>query len=99
MRRWFAAQPQYVLCAALTALPATAAASAPCAVGTFQALGLPQTTILVVQSLAAGPNASPVGTIAAPICRVRAVFDDFGRPGLGDFFEVWLPTSTWNGKY
>ena len=97
MRRCFFARLQYVLFAALAMLPGMAAAVAPCQVGTFQALGLPNTTVLLVESLAAGSYAQPVGTIDTPICRVRAVFDQ--RPGLGDFFEVWLPTSTWNGKY
>ena len=94
MRRCFFVQPQYVLFAALAALPAaTAAASAPCAVATFQALGLPETSIILVESLVAGSHPSPVGTIEAPICRVRAVF------APANLFEVWLPTSTWNGKY
>ena len=94
MRRCFFVQPQYVLFAALAALPAaTAAASAPCAVATFQALGLPETSIILVESLVAGSHPSPVGTIEVPICRVRAVF------APANFFEVWLPTSTWNGKY
>lgn len=97
MRRCFFARLQYVLFAALAMLPGMAAAIAPCQVGTFQALGLPNTTVLLVESLAAGSYPQPVGTIDTPICRVRAVFDQ--RPGLGDFFEVWLPTSTWNGKY
>ena len=93
MRTCFFVQPQYVLFAALAALPAMAAASAPCEVGTFQVLGLPQTSILLVESLGAGSHPSPVGTIEAPICRVRARFDP------ANFFEVWLPTSTWNRKY
>ena len=106
MRRCFFAQLQYVLWAALAALPAVAAANAPCAIGTFQGLpqfqGSPQTTLLVVEQLDAGPHAgSPVGTIATQICRVRAVFDQrtVGGAVLGDFFEVWMPTTTWNRKY
>jgi len=48
---------------------------------------------LLVQQLAAGAQPQPVGTIATSICRVRAVF------APANFFEVWLPTTTWNGKY
>jgi feruloyl esterase len=90
-----------VLSAALSALPGVAAANASCDASTFQALGLTGTTILLVESLTAGSHSQPVGTIAAPICRVRAVIDQrtVGTTVLGDFFEVWLPTATWNGKY
>jgi hypothetical protein len=96
MRRCFS-RLQYVLFAALAVLPAMAAANAPCTVGTFQALGLPNTLILVVEALDAGtypspshPAPSPVGTITVPICRVSAVFDrrTIGTAVLGDFFEV-----------
>ena len=93
MRKSFFVEARHVLFAALAALPGLAAANAPCEAGTFQALGLPQTSILLVQSLNAGTHAAPVGTIEAPICRLRARFDP------ANFFEVWLPTSTWNGKY
>ena len=68
-------------------------ASAPCEVATFVALGLPQTSITLVQSLPAGTHPAPVGTIEAPICRVRGVFAPENN------FEVWLPTATWNRKY
>ena len=89
--RSFLVQPHHVLLAALTVLPATAAASAPCQSETFK--DLEETTILVVEALGAGSHPAPVGTIAAPICRVRGVF------APANFFEVWLPSSTWNGKY
>src|SRR3954464_4431942 len=92
---------QYILFALLAALPAMAAASAPCTTGTFQALGLPNTSVLLVESPPAGTYPQPVGTIDTAICRVRAVFDQrtVGGAVLGDFFEVWLPTTTWNSKY
>ena len=50
-----------------------AATTAPCTLETFAALNLPETTIMLVESLPAGPNPSPVGNIALPICRVRGV--------------------------
>ncbi len=92
---------RYAFFTVVAGLPAAAAANAPCELATFQALGLPETSILLVQSLAAGSHPSPVGTIAAPICRVRAVIDQrtVGSAVLGDFFEVWLPTESWNFKY
>ena len=93
MRKSFFVQAGYVLFAALAGLPALADANAPCVAGTFQALGLPQTSILLVESLNPGTHPAPVGSIDAPICRVRARFDP------ANFFEVWLPTAAWNGKY
>ena len=53
----------------------------------------PDTTITLVQLLAAGSNPSPVGTIALSICRVVGVIS----PAIN--FEVWMPTTSWNGKY
>ncbi len=101
MRSCFFAQLRYVLFAALAVLPAMAAANAPCTMATFAPLGLANTVLLKVESLPAGANPSPVGTIDTPICRVYAVFDQrtVGGAVLGDFFEVWLPSTTWNGKY
>ena len=98
--RWFV-RLKYILFGLLAALPAMAAATAPCTPATFAALGLDNTILLKVESLPAGANPSPVGTIATPICRVYAVFDQrtVGGAVLGDFFEVWLPSATWNGKY
>src|SRR5262249_15982639 len=70
-----------------------AARTAPCSLATFAALNLPETTIMLVESLPAGPNPSPVGNIALPICRVRGVI----TPAI--LFEVWMPTVNWNGKF
>ena len=70
-----------------------AATTAPCAIETFASLNLPETTIMLVESLPAGPNPSPVGTIALPICRVTGVI----APAI--LFEVWMPTIDWNGKF
>jgi feruloyl esterase len=70
-----------------------AAANADCTTATFAALGLPNTTITLAQPLPAGPNPSPVGTLALPICRVAGVI----APHIN--FEVWMPTASWNGKF
>jgi feruloyl esterase len=69
------------------------AATTPCTVSAFEALNLPETTILLVESLPAGPNSAPVGNIALPICRVRGVI------APANLFEVWMPTAGWNGKF
>jgi len=71
-----------------------AAANAPCTTATFQALFNPlDATITLAQSLPAGANPSPVGTIAVPICRVAGVVAPVIK------FEVWMPTTNWNGKF
>ena len=77
---------------ALAPAPA-AATTAPCTLETFAALNLPETTITLVESLPAGTNLAPVGSIALPICRVRGVI------APANLFEVWMPTADWNGKF
>ena len=77
---------------ALAPVPGTAA-TAPCNLATFETLNLPETTIILVESLPAGQNLSPVGEIALPICRVRGVI------APSNLFEVWMPTADWNGKF
>src|SRR4051812_9294884 len=54
---------------------------------------LPDTTITLAQTLPAGANANPVGTLALPICRVAGTV----APAIK--FEVWMPTDQWNGKF
>ena len=56
-------------------------------------LVLPDTTITLAQSLPAGANAAPVGTIPLAICRVAGTV----APQIK--FEVWLPAGGWNGKF
>jgi feruloyl esterase len=80
------------------AVTRTPASAAPCVAATFTALSRPDTTITLVESLPAGTNPPPVGTIAVPICRVAGVV----TPAIN--FEVWMPsgsdlTSRWNGKF
>ena len=93
-RRFFLLVLSIALIATVVLAPPPAVATpAPCALATFAALNLPDTTITLVQSLPAGSNPSPVGTIALPICRVRGVI----APAIN--FEVWMPTANWNGKF
>ena len=63
----------------------------PCA--DLKVLSLPDTTITLAESLPAGMNPAPVGTLPVAICRVAAVT----KPAV--VFEVWLPTENWNGKF
>jgi feruloyl esterase len=56
-------------------------------------ISLPDTTITLSQSLPAGINPAPVGTIPVPICRVVGV----AAPAIR--FEVWMPSNDWNGKF
>jgi feruloyl esterase len=93
-RRFFLFVLSIALIATIALAPARAAATtAPCTLATFEALNLPETTILLVESLPAGSNPSPVGNIALPICRVRGVI------APANLFEVWMPTADWNGKF
>ena len=73
--------------------PFAAQAAKPVTCAEVAALALPDTAIELTQVLPAGANPAPVGTIAAPICRVVGVT----KPAVR--FEVWLPTETWNGKF
>lgn len=59
----------------------------------LSALSLPDTTITLAQSVPAGVNASPVGTISRAICRVAGTV----APQIK--FEVWMPSADWNGKF
>src|SRR5438477_8621352 len=75
------------------ALGTSAAAAAPTNCADIAKLALPDTTITLTQTLPAGANPNPVGTVALPICRVVGVT----KPAVQ--FEVWLPTQGWNGKF
>jgi feruloyl esterase len=57
-------------------------------------LSLPDTTITLAQSLPAGGNPNPVGTLPRAVCRVAGTV----APKIN--FEVWMPSSgDWNGKF
>src|SRR5437868_7102518 len=65
-------------------------------------LTLPHATIASAKTFAAGPVAMP--TIQGPVtldvparCELRGVSRPSADSEIG--FEVWLPTSGWNGKY
>jgi len=93
-RRFFLLVLSIAVIGRLTLASALATAmTAPCTLETFAALDLPETTITLAESLPAGPNPAPVGTIALPICRVRGII----APAIT--FEVWMPTENWNEKF
>src|SRR3989442_15775574 len=77
---------------ALVAMPALAAKPIACA-DLKTKLSTADTTITLAEMLPAGVNPTPVGTIAAPICRVVGVT----KPAVR--FEVWMPSEGWNGKF
>jgi feruloyl esterase len=75
-----------------------AAPAAADACSNLTQLSLPNTTITLAQTVAAGANAS--GTTKAPfgLCRVAATVKP--GPNSNVHFEVWIPTDgNWNGKY
>src|SRR5260221_14255725 len=77
---------------ALVAMPSLAAKPIACA-DLKTKLSIADTTITLTEMLPAGGNPNPVGTIAAPICRVVGVTTPAVR------FEVWMPSEGWNGKF
>src|ERR1044071_8156438 len=72
-----------------------AAAQMPCQA--LAGLSLPDTTITLAQSLPAGVNPAPVGTIPVAICRVAGKIAPTSDSDIR--FEVWLPLTGWNGKF
>jgi feruloyl esterase len=84
------------LAAAIVVLFAAPAGATVCA--DLMSLSLPNTTITLAQSYAAGAVVS--GTTTAPVgmCRVAATIKP--GPQSNVHFEVWIPTDgSWNGKY
>ena len=73
IRRIFSVLAIAMIATGVLAPARSAAATAPCTLATFETLNLPETTIMLVESLPAGTNLAPVGNIALPICRVRGV--------------------------
>src|SRR5579864_3839048 len=74
------------------------AAAAPCE--SLAALGRPNTTITTAESVTSGSFKPPVGAAIEKLpafCRVAGVI----RPASDSEirFEVWLPSSGWNGKF
>lgn len=84
----------------LTALAFGSVSAATCE--ELAELKLPNTTITVAQSVAAGAFTPPTGS-AAPyknlpaFCRVAGVIKPTSDSEIK--FEVWLPAANWNGKF
>src|SRR6185312_3173723 len=80
--------------AAFYAPAATAAPS--CA--SLATLSLPNTTITMAQSYAAGQTVSGTTTAPSGLCRVACTVKPSSDSNIN--FEVWIPTDgSWNGKY
>ena len=75
-----------------------AAHAAPCE--SLAGLALPYTTISVAQSVTAGtftlPGSPPIANLPA-FCRVAGIIKPTSDSNIK--FEVWMPSSSWNGKY
>jgi feruloyl esterase len=79
-------------------LGATQAVAAPCE--SLTALVLPHTKITIAQQVPAGSFTAPNGQVLTNLpafCRVVGVATPTSDSNIN--FEVWLPTSTWNGRY
>ena len=92
--------------AALVLLAATPASAATCE--ELSKLSIPNTTVSLAQSVAAGAMPAPAGRGGAPaaanpladlpaFCRVAGTAKP--TPASDIKFEVWLPASNWNGKF
>jgi feruloyl esterase len=83
-----------LLAAALSAAPAAPPPHGSCA--DLAAIALPDTTIRSAEEVA-GPSFTPPGSPplanVPAFCRIAAVT----KPAVN--FEVWLPLTTWNGKF
>lgn len=82
-------------CIAAAGVCSPAAAQMPCQA--LAGLSLPDTTITLAQSVPAGVNPAPVGTIPVAICRVAGKIAPTSDSDIR--FEVWLPLTGWNGKF
>jgi feruloyl esterase len=63
-------------------------------------LDLPETTITAAQSIPAGTYTAPNGQVFTNMpafCRVAATLVPTSDSDIG--IEVWMPSSTWNGKF
>jgi Tannase and feruloyl esterase len=79
----------------LHALPATAATCT-----SLTSITLPDTEITLAQEVPAGSFTAPTGQVIPNLpafCRVVGVSTPTSDSNIN--FEVWLPTSTWNGRY
>jgi Tannase and feruloyl esterase len=84
------------LAAALLAAFALPAAADSCS--NLTSVSLPNTTITLAQTYAAGQTVSGSTTAPVGLCRVAATVKP--GPQSNVHFEVWIPTDgSWNGKY
>jgi len=84
--------------AALLGIGAIPAAAATCA--SLAGLMLPDTTITAAQSVAAGTYTAPNGQVFTDLpgfCRIAATLTPTSDSNIN--IEVWMPFSTWNGRY
>lgn len=93
LKRLLGASPLAVAAVMLNASPVSAAVCSD-----MTSVSLPNTTITMAQSYAAGATVS--GSVVAPVglCRVAGTIKP--GPESNIHFEVWIPTDgSWNGKY
>jgi hypothetical protein len=84
------------LAAAAIASYATGSTAATCT--DLVSLSLPDTTITLAQSYAAGATVSGATKAPVGLCRVAGTIKPGARSNV--HFEVWIPTDgSWNGKY
>ncbi len=88
----------FVACLATIAIAATPARAASCS--SLTGIALPHATINVAQEVPAGSFTAPNGQVfnnLPAFCRVAGVSMPSPDSHIG--FEVWMPLSTWNGRY
>ena len=88
----------FVACLATIAIAATPARAASC--NSLTGIALPHATINVAQEVPAGSFTAPNGQVfnnLPAFCRVAGVSMPSPDSHIG--FEVWMPLSTWNGRY
>ena len=97
-------RPPYAWARPLSAVAALAFAAAPGYAATCDSLltaKLPNVTINSAQDIAAGTYTPPGSKVAFPdlpaFCRVVATITPAPDSSIG--IEIWLPSTTWNGRY
>jgi feruloyl esterase len=83
---------------AVTAVTLYAAPPAAASCADFVGFSLPNTTITLAQSYAAGDTVSGATKAPVGLCRVAGTIKPGSQSNV--HFEVWIPTDgSWNGKY
>jgi feruloyl esterase len=86
--------------ALLTALAGIGSPGAAATCASLALLTLPQTTITAAEPVAAGTYIAPDGSVFTNLpafCRIAATLTPTSDSNIN--IEVWMPFSTWNGKY